>query len=416
MRPLVVLLALLGLVHSTAPVPVAPPVVVFAGRGEEVVIRLPGYSSSGRAMTTTILSTPTSFTSAAGAGAPSPASATSAGQLHELSQLFVTQGLQPRRGRALAAPQPVPQAHGNRVLFVGPPSPPPPGAWGTFTYRVADGAHASGTGVVFVIPPHKRLAYSDFRADTDGWRVATGGSSAPSSSLSAGGGAGAASAPATLSREAFSRGLLSQYLVGTDARVASTGMRSAALTPTAGGALGGSSASGGGAAGRGTPGRGDASLWYFVAPSHFLGNKVAAYGGSLTFVAGSLAGDFSNPSALTSHAGAAPLITLECNGCAGGLGIRLGYFPSDAASLLDGKTKKFSIPLTASAWLRDPRNSLARWAPVSDCEFVRVLEGLSGLAILGDWTSWYETVAIDDVALMVQQPWPGIPKACYPGG
>jgi hypothetical protein len=332
-------------VDPVAPGPVAPPVVVFAGRGEEVVVKLAGHDPGGRALAATVVTPP-------GPGA---------GALHDLSALFVAQGLQPRRGKAMGPPfpAPVPPAAGNRVLYVAPAAPPPAGAWGNFSYRVADGAAASPPGTVWVIPPHKRLASSDFRADGDGWRVSGG---------------------ATLAREAYSRGALAQYIVGTDGAVAAH--------PRA---------------------RGDGALWHFHAPPAFLGNKLAAFGGTLTFTAGAFAGDFS-PGAR--HAAAPPLVVLECAGCAGGQGIRLGHFPPDPAAL-DGKTKKFTVALAPAAWARDPRNTLAKWGAVGDCELAAVLRGLTGLSILGDWSTWYETVAIDDVALNVAQPWPGIPKACY---
>jgi hypothetical protein len=370
---MLLLIALLLAVAAAATAPLAPYVVLFAARGEEVVFRLGGLSPTGRALTTTVLSGPASPGVGVGAASASAPAAPPAGALHELSQLFLTQGLQPRRGRAVGPSFPftLPAPAGNRLLLVTPSTPPPPGAWGNFTYRVQDGPLASNVGVVWVIPPHKRLAHSDFRADTDGWRV---------------------SGRAGLSREAFSRGLLSQYLVGTDGEVVGQGRpKGPAGAPSV---------------------AGDASLWRFVAPPHFLGNKAAAYGGSLTFTAGAFSGDFS-PGKL--HSAKTPLVVLECASCAGGAGVRLGHFVADPA-LLDGKTKKFTVALTPSAWRRDPRNSLVAWAGgVGDCELVAVLQGLSGLSILGDWSAWYETVALDDVALNVAQPWPGLPKACVGG-
>jgi hypothetical protein len=402
--------------------PAAPPLVFVVARGEEALVRLAGFDAGGRALATTLLTLPAGLAAGVGAAGPSsahtatlsasaaasvaPAGApvappTGAGAVFELSQLFVTQGLQPRRGRAaLAPPLTLAAAAGNRALFVAPASSPPLGMWANLTYRVADGAsgRASAPGVAFFVPPHGRLAHSDFRADADGWRVA---------------------GKAQLSREGFSRGLLSQYLVATDSAVQS------------GGARGGSG--GGGRAGGG----GDANLWRFVAPPSFLGNKVGAYGGALVFTAGAFAGDFA-PGQLHS---AAPLATLECASCRGGQGLRLGFFadnpppppdpgatPTAAAAaaaaasanaargsgvVLDGRTKRFSLPLAAASWRRDPRNSLLAWPAVADCELVQVLSALSGVTILGDWTTWYETVALDDVMLQTALPFGGIPRACY---
>jgi hypothetical protein len=409
-RPSTGAAALLSLLLATQPAaaatgPFAPPLVFVAARGEELLLRLPGFDTSGRALSATVLSLPSAggaqalASPAVAAAAVSASAAASmlppapAGQLSELSQLFLAQGLQPRRGRALGA-APSALEPGNRLLFTAPAGAPPLGAWGAFQYRVADGPHASTPGTVWLLPPHGRLAHSDFRGDLDGWRVA---------------------GKATLSREGFSRGALSQYLVATDAaaKAGSAGARGAAAA--AGGSGGGS---GGASAGPGSagPGRGgDAGMWRFVAPAHFLGNKVAAYGGVLAFTSGAFAGDFADSGAISARA---PLATLECASCRGGQGVRLGFFAADAATAaataLDGKTKKFSLPLLPLHWRRDPRNSLQPWAPLaSDCELVQVLSALSQLTVLGDQTSWFETVALDDVMLQVASPYAGIPRPCY---
>lgn len=42
----------------------------------------------------------------------------------------------------------------------------------------------------------------------------------------------------------------------------------------------------------------DNSLWYFTAPSNFLGNQGISYGGKLQFTLGSFSGDFNS---LNSH-------------------------------------------------------------------------------------------------------------------
>ena len=40
--------------------------------------------------------------------------------------------------------------------------------------------------------------------------------------------------------------------------------------------------------------------------------------------------------------------------------------------------QKFSVPMTASAWLRDPKNSLVKWHAVTECELVAALQAVSG--------------------------------------
>ena len=42
-----------------------------------------------------------------------------------------------------------------------------------------------------------------------------------------------------------------------------------------------------------------------------------------------------------------------------------------------------------------------------------MLSALSSVTILGDWTTWYETVALDDVMLQTAMPFGGVPRACY---
>ena len=328
--------------------PIAPPVVYFPNRGEEVILRLNGYDINGRPLLTTITTSP----------------ASSAGNLYELSQLFLTQNLQPKKGKIIQqTPFTLPALANNRLLFISSTtsSTVPNQAWGNFSYRVMDGNIGSNIGTVWLIPNHRKLVSSEFRTDMEGWKI--GGS-------------------ATLSRESFSRGSLSQYIVGTDSDI-----RTSPRTT------------------------GDSNLWRFIAPSQYLGNKIVAYGSTLSFTAGAFAGDFSIDQLHIK----APLVTLECATCAGGAGIRLGYFltPDIASKTLDGKTKKITVPITSTSFLKDPKNSLLRWQPITDCDLVHVLSNLSQLTILGDWTIWYETVALDDVVITIPQPWGGVPKTCY---
>jgi hypothetical protein len=65
----------------------------------------------------------------------------------------------------------------------------------------------------------------------------------------------------------------------------------------------------------------------------------------------------------------------------------------------NGDAVTFSVSLVESkGWLKDPQNALAQWAPPSKCDMIQVLSRLSSLRILGDWTNWYESVALDDVS------------------
>ena len=66
-----------------------------------------------------------------------------------------------------------------------------------------------------------------------------------------------------------------------------------------------------------------------------------------------------------------------------------------------GAPAKFSLPLLESAgWLKDPQNTLKPYTVPTKCDMVQVLSRLSALRILGDWTNWYESVALDNVDIL----------------
>ena len=93
---------------------------------------------------------------------------------------------------------------------------------------------------------------------------------------------------------------------------------------------------------------------------------------------------------------------LDCAQCEGpvGAGIKL-VFPLSAAlatTPFKGEATTFTLPLTEGAgWLKDPQNTLKKWEAPSKCDMIQVLSRLSSVHILGDWTTWYETVALDNV-------------------
>ena len=65
----------------------------------------------------------------------------------------------------------------------------------------------------------------------------------------------------------------------------------------------------------------------------------------------------------------------------------------------NGDAVTFSVSLVESkGWLKDPQNALAQWSAPSKCDMIQVLSRLSAIRILGDWTNWYESVALDDVS------------------
>lgn len=111
-------------------------------------------------------------------------------------------------------------------------------------------------------------------------------------------------------------------------------------------------------------------------------------------------------------------MVLECAACDGpvgssGGGITLGYSMAALAhspnGAFTGAPLRVSIPLKeqlglplglqGGGWVKDPQNSLLPWSPASQCDLIQVLSRLSKIRILGDWTSWYETVGLDDVRI-----------------
>jgi len=63
-----------------------------------------------------------------------------------------------------------------------------------------------------------------------------------------------------------------------------------------------------------------------------------------------------------------------------------------------GTTTDFKLSMIETAgWLLDPKNTLSTWSPPSKCEFIEVLSGLTSMKILGDFTTWYESISIDNV-------------------
>lgn len=99
-----------------------------------------------------------------------------------------------------------------------------------------------------------------------------------------------------------------------------------------------------------------------------------------------------------------------------GKGITLGY---SAAALAASPSGPFSgAPLRATVplkerrgWVKDSQNSLVPWGAASQCDLIQVLSRLSRVRVLGDWTAWYETVALDDFQVLNTQ---GTLPPCLP--
>lgn len=82
-----------------------------------------------------------------------------------------------------------------------------------------------------------------------------------------------------------------------------------------------------------------------------------------------------------------------------GKGIMLVLPTSQARKTFNGDVTTFSVSLLESkGWLKDPQNTLAPWTAPSQCDMIQVLSRLTAMRLLGDWTNWYESVALDDVS------------------
>lgn len=270
------------------------------------------------------------------------------GAIYQLSQIYNLHGYNPISGKQITDKNTVVDWSSNRVYYVT--------ATGrrsdrslsdAFSFRITDGKNTSFDGMVTIVDKSCAIVGSDFLSGDEGWTII--------------GNAGAVSAPQF---EPFNRGKSFNYYIYAKDEIINHSKF----------------------------GEQDKSLWYFNAPAKFLGNKGAAYGGHISFSIGLFAGD------IASLSKGLNLVELECKDCGYNAGIRLAHRFSKIH--FTHAIAHFKIELLETAnWLKDPQNSLKPWSAPSRCEFIQVLSRLSGLRILGDITTWYETVAIDNVVL-----------------
>lgn len=326
-----------GFLGLAVAIPYALHQLVVVDTAGDAVIRLSGYDSSvaSNKMTYTVT------------GAPSD------GSLYQLSSVYSQYGYEPKAGTAVTSAAVV-TGSSNRVYYKRPsPDASTVNKWDTITFTASDGSEDSTEGTVTIVPSNGALVGDDFLLDNGGWTIT--GNKATTDAV----------------HEAYSRGtLLNHYIMGTDDKVNVA-----------------------------TSGTDDNSKWYYEAPDRYLGNQGIAYGGYLKFTLGSFSGDF----ARQNSGEATDMVLLECASCTGPVstGITLGFRISNyTASSFDGSAMTFTVPLIEGhGWVKDQQNSLLKWDDASKCDMIQVLSRLSSLRILGDWTRWYESVALDDVQL-----------------
>ena len=343
--------AALALLHATAraAAPIAQHMVVPAAANSENILRLPCYDSDGDSVRVTITSVP---------------STTTAGTLYQLSQPYSAYGYEPKAGVAISSANTIVTGSGNRIVFSPPRNRKEPAAsWGTFQYQCTDTSNTQSVkaGVVSLLAPGNKLVHSSYTFGSDSWSVTANGA----------GGVG-------IAHSRSSRGLLNHYVFSKDDEI---NVNSAGD---------------------------DSMLWYFVAPPAFLNpspnaaptnrHNLLAFGGSLSFTLSSQAGDFSAGN-MNSNLN---LVVLECATCNGGHGIRL-FRPLDSPLTSpdlgwQGKEihNSFHNIWRQRRYLKCPlaqgsRHAHVKHAETNDCELIEVLNGLSSMKILGDFTRWNES-------------------------
>jgi len=348
--------------------PLAPHQLVVVPPGGDALITLSGYDLDGDMLRATVTQLPSSR-----AG------------LYQLSKVFSDYGYEPKKGAAVTQTGAVVTGSENRLYYKRPAGDSAPvGAYDVLEYTVTDltplgkEKSTSQAGKVTVVPPSGVLVGSHFTRGDEGWKII---------------GNKAASHPVT--HEPSSRGVrLNHYVYGSDDTI-DTQSRSAREGQTST--------------------QTDKQLWYFEAPEKFTGHHGIAYGGTLEFTMASFQGDFSSPDMFNlgrEGRSGATLVEIHCATCNVNRGVTVA-FPLSAAReyrqggtqggtdvAFTGETTSFALPLKEDeGWLQDPKNTLVEWQPPTQCQFIELLSGISSLRILGDFTTWYESVALDTVEL-----------------
>lgn len=332
---------------NSRPVPRSRVVVVETTvDNDPTVAALEGADSDGDALEALVLSVPQH------------------GTLSQLSAVFSLHGYPPVRGADLtgSAPSNASLVTGsrNRVAFLpSADASEPEGAYGFATHVLSDGRQLSVAGLTWFVPTHHRLAVESFFVDAQGWSVTD--NSERQAALPGGG----------IVFEPYADGSLDRYVLGIEA----------AINPDAAGT--------------------DRAQWAFVAPQSLSGNLAGAYGGALRFAMGVFEGSLDDASLVEAST---PLVELDCASCGGRNGVTLGHYTTVAVLQgLFASPKETAVPLVPTSWRRRPATLNAAWLPVSECELVSVLSGLTGLRIRGDITREHEAVGLDTVSFTVAQ-------------
>jgi hypothetical protein len=346
-----IILLILQYVHTSNGSPIAlHKLVVTTPESKGIVIRLQGVEKSGKRLIYVISQLP------------------ERGTLYQLSNVYSSHGYEPIHGTQITTKNTTITVSNNRVYYKPRPQRVCSERADSFSYTVNVHAQAKGDaqannphpanangGTITIVDPSGTIVCSDFLLGPDGWTII--------------GNKERVSAPIY---EPYSRNnFINHYIYATDNHnhISTT----KPTTPTIS--------------------QRDKALWYFNAPSKMLGNMGIAYGGYISFIISIFAGDTQKMNQGVN------LVELECGRCGYNKGITLGY-PMPTNPIINNMAS-FKIELTeTSIWQKVTQDTTTSHKGPSKCEFIQVLSQLSGLRILGDLTTWTETVALDNVYII----------------
>jgi len=271
------------------------------------------------------------------------------GTLYQVSHLFDNHGYDPKTGVEITETPCKVIGKEARVVYKRPTSYQyQNGEWGRFNYQVSDKESTSLDGTVVLVPPSKVIVASDFWTSDEGWTTV-------------------GNRPNGVTYERSSRGIMTFYIYAADNSLN----------------IGRSGS--------------DDDVWYFQLPPKFSGWHGIAYDGRFEFDLSSFGGDFSPER--QNHPGKLNLVEIYCARCNHNHGETYG-FPLSATSGFNGETTSFSLALHESAgWLKDPKSTELEWILPTNCEMIELLSGISNIRILGDFTTWYESISIDNIKI-----------------
>ena len=275
------------------------------------------------------------------------------GMLYQVSQLYDKHGYDPKAGTPITSTPT--QISGKQSRLVYKPSGREKiGEWARFQYNVKDHEAQSRDATVVIANPSKVVLASDFRIDDEGWTTIGNGRK-----------------DNTVIYERSRRGVMNLYIYANDQslNIMSDGN--------------------------------DMDVWYFELPRKFHGWQGILYGGRMEFDLSSFGGDFSP--ARQNKPGELNLVEIHCAKCSLNQGETYG-FPLKATKGFFGETTSFSFLLHESeGWLKDPKSTKLDWIIPTKCEVIEMLSGISSIRILGDFTTWYESISIDNVKFSVDK-------------